>query len=733
MIIFYADPVNDDDAMESLGVAVTMKITNIGTQGYPGVGKTSVLDLAMGKDPALTRTSTDCVDPPLHHMMIKHEDSDEWEKVTTDEMFQMVCKAVKKKIEEMPPDEAESDERMDAVGQSISDGYEIPEFSADEINKFLQAASRGEATIIHPVVEQVLPPLAGNSDPTTNLLSDCGLPGPSHDSFSDSSNSVPPSIWFSELMDQLTQKAGYEKSGIIFNSHWVFVNDCGGQPPFLDAAALFPLNRCLQIFPLKLDESLDEKAEFSYYVNNEPAKINECVLLTHKEVIETMAKSVASIEPPHIPSANVYPSLAKFTIVGTFYDKINQCSETLEEKVSTLETLLEPYMSFHVGSELILPLNAITQNTKERKDLTKKLQELIFDMSDVTTEVDMRLCWFGLYLSLLTKAEKDEKVVLTLEECYTIGDFLSMSKDETKRAVQLFHNVGLVMHFDTPFANLQDYVIVFTKPVLKTVSRIISVPFLDLKFLKGQNIIVSSEDKKQLQYYGFLKLRTLKKCLDSKLTAEFLLDILKHVKIIAELPCEEYFMPCALSYASENHEELEKLSAPHKLSHPWVIRLRQKQGARLVYIPIPVCYLPTLVVFLLTQDESLFSTNCKKRQYRNFINLQYRLGGTVYFVERHLQLEVYYSFCDDLPDQCSVIRRLVLESINLTEKRLSFKKDDIIKVDSFLCSCGKGSAHHTCAYNPLSGILECEETDEICASVDSKHLHWLGMLLTALR
>ena len=331
----------------------------------------------------------------------------------------------------------------------------------------------------------------------------------------------------------------------------------------------------------------------------------------------------------------------------------------------------------------------------------------------------MRLCWFGLYLSLLAKAEKDKKVVLTLEECYTVGEFLSMSKDETKRALQLFHSIGLIMHFDTPFANLQDYVIVFTKPVLKTVSRTISVAFLDLKFLKGQNIIVSSEDKKQLQYHGFLRLSTVKKCLDSKLTAEFLLDILKHVKIIAELPGNEYFMPCALSYAPDNLK---------KLSHPWVIRLREKRGIRRIDIPIPVGYLPTLIVFLLTQDESLFSTNCKKRQYRNCINLQYRPGGTVYFVERHLQLEVYYSLCDDLPHQCSIVRRLVLESINLTEKRLSIKEGAIIKVDSFLCSCGKGSAHHTCAYNPLSGILECEETDEICTSVDSKHLHWLGML-----
>ena len=63
-----------------------MNITNIGTQGYPGTGKTSILDLAMGKEPALQRNSTDCIDPPSRYMLINSEDSSaaqvEWENVT---------------------------------------------------------------------------------------------------------------------------------------------------------------------------------------------------------------------------------------------------------------------------------------------------------------------------------------------------------------------------------------------------------------------------------------------------------------------------------------------------------------------------------------------------------------------------------------------------------------------------------------------------------------------------
>ena len=369
---------------------------------------------------------------------------------------------------------------------------------------------------------------------------------------------------------------------MIFDSHWVFVNDCGGQPPFLDAAALFPQNNCLQFFPLKLNESLDEKPEFSYYVNNEAAKIDECLLLTHKQMIETLAKSVASIEPPHTPSSNVSPKVAKFTIVGTFYDKVGDCTETLEKKESDLEQVLEPYLPFHVGSKMILPLNAITTDKEERKQSAEKLQELIFNASDITMKVNMRLCWFGFYLSLLTIAEEQHAAVLNIHDCYKLGDFLGMKKNETQQAIHFFHDISLLMHFDTP--KLRNFVIINTKPVLKTVSQLISVSFLDTDFLARQKILITLETKKQLQCYGFFNLSTLKKYLDYKITAELLLDVLEHVKLIAVIAqgtTLEYFMPCALSYAPESDLSLCISRSPY----PWVIRLKQRQGVKNVSIP----------------------------------------------------------------------------------------------------------------------------------------------------
>ena len=346
-------------------------------------------------------------------------------------------------------------------------------------------------------------------------------------------------------------------------------------------------------------------------------------------------------------------------------------------------------------------------------------------------KVDVKLRWFGFLLSMLTIAEKEHKAVLTLNECYKLGESLGMDKSETKRAIQFFHDISLIMHFDTP--KLRDSVIIDTKPVLNKLSRLIGVSFLDEQFLADHyKIVLPSGVKELLKYHGCFSRDTLEKCVQftEPITLQFFLDILEHVRIAVVInKVSEYFMPCALSYAPE-----ASVSEP---SPPWVIRLRVRQGDEDVYIPIPVGYLPAVVVFLMTKFASHFSTDRCQRQYRNMIKLRYKRGGFVYLIERHLQLEIYFSCFEQLPQDCATIRDHVLESIHLTEEKLNIIQQGegaITKVDSFLCSCGKGSAHHTCAYNPLSEILECtesEETGEHCR-LDPQHLLWLGMYHLAL-
>ena len=444
---------------------------------------------------------------------------------------------------------------------------------------------------------------------------------------------------------------------------------------------------------------------------------------THQQTIEALAKSVALIQPPYLAKQSDSLKRTKFTIVGTFADvyekmKKDDCTETVEKKESILSDVLKPCSQFLVrGNKIILQVNATTSDLEERNKFTEQLQQLIFDASDITITVTVKLLWFVFYHRLLIIAEEQHKSVFTLDECYRLGKFLGMDSNlETKEALQQFHDIGLIMHFDTDeddekMKKLSNSVVIKIESVFKNVSRLISVSFLDRDFLsKHLKIFPPTGHKERLQSRGFFKKELLDKCIciestkEPKIDAQLLLDILEHVKAITAIKdTTDYFMPCALPYAPEN-----KLCEFHSCP-PWVIRLKVQHGIEVSYISIPCSYLPTLIIFLLTQENSPFTIDCDtERQYRDVINLQYNERGTVAFVEYRCRIEVTYSWYEQFPNDCSDIRTLILEALRLTEKRLNFKTGTIKKVDSFLCSCDGSDDRHLCtSTNPFSGTAKC--------------------------
>ena len=88
-------PVDPETVKESIKVTVTMRIIKIEAQGYPGTGKTSLLNLAMGEDPASTRDSTDFVEPPSRYM-VSETSGGKWEKLTTDKILEGISTEMKR-------------------------------------------------------------------------------------------------------------------------------------------------------------------------------------------------------------------------------------------------------------------------------------------------------------------------------------------------------------------------------------------------------------------------------------------------------------------------------------------------------------------------------------------------------------------------------------------------------------------------------------------------------------
>lgn len=504
------------------------------------------------------------------------------------------------------------------------------------------------------------------------------------------------------LLDQLPTATG---SYIVLDVdvQWVCTVDCGYQPQFLDVAPLFLPSQPFRLITCKLNEKLDDKSSFHKQ-------------LTNLQLIESLAKATSTN-----PLLSSYPESPNVMIVGTFKDKIMECPyETIEDKNAKLQQSLKNLGVRNEDGEIIFPVNTFNPDNEfgRKKDAMKLQREITKSGGAITEDVPIR--WFGLLLHLLYEAQKEDKAVFLLSDCITAGRSLKMDTEETLKALLFFHNHNVLMHF--PNTKLDKYVFVDITPVLENLSLLLGVSFFDKDMLKKifpRNLPRSYRDLKD---YGCFRKKMLENhfVFSGLLTAGVLLSLMEHLMLVApieRLQAREFFLPSALSYASEL--DISKLQK--RLHDPWIVRLNSVFD---VHVPIPNGLFPILAVHLLL--SSSFSTEKGSLQYRNALCFSYAKGGHVYIIEGHLQLEVYFSRAEYLPEECPVIRDAILKSMSVAEKQLHIPFGSITKHDAFLCTCIKGPSRHICVYYHHSQLAQCEKTGRPC-ELKLQQTQWLHL------
>ena len=680
LIIFSKFSVNIDKARDKLSYNVTVSITNVTLQGAPATGKTSVIDLAMGRPPAVDRQSTGVAEPPCCSIIVSPEDV-EWKELTPDRMLDTLCKTIENLLAQ-PVDDHTVQHEAGAIPTSSSPRRSPTTSSSDTLPGQARIKfKRDYPQILRDLIER-LPKV---NEPTT--LSEARL---------------------------------------------ILMFDSGGQPNYLDVFPLFVRNKCLAIYTLKLNEKLDAFPQFSYCIQGHSISMADTMFqYTQEQLLESLAKSMSSFLPFLSPSSQCN---AQFTIIGTFADKMDECKgETIADKNTSLAKNLKAYEPLRVNykGKAIFPINAITNDDKQRKEYMTELRRLI-NKESPCIKVDIKLLWFAFYLTLLSSAEDKQRAILSWQECLAIGRSLDMDEQETRKAIMLFHNLNLIFHYQTEELD-NCFVIVDLKPIFDLVSYLIGVSFIDedeLHDLFGIDLPAGVKD--HFQNHGCFDKETLEKRFLGKfpelLSAKAFIDLLAKVKAIAIInESNAFFMPCVLRYASR--EEERKITKDH--SCPWIVRLRISLGYTKDYVPLPPSLSPTLIVLLLSSDSFNIDKESDRHQYRNIFTLQFNDEGDVIIVERQLQLEIYYSFSDN---ECYEIRSHILEAILETKKRLGIA-DDVKIEESFPCSCSSQTEnlqprHILC--KPTSGPphVQCNLKRKKC-DLNKQELRWLvqGMSL----
>ena len=443
---------------------------------------------------------------------------------------------------------------------------------------------------------------------------------------------------------------------------------------------------------------------------------------SYLELLESLAKSMSSFLPSlSLPTSSSCRGSARFTIIGTFADRKDECvNESLEDKNANLAQSLKTYEQLRINykGKAIMPINAVISDKEQRREYMIELRRQINKAPSI--EVTIKLRWFGFYLTMLSLARSMKRAILSLQECLDIGWSLDMDEQETRKAITFFHNLNLILHYQTK--ELDMLVIVELKPILDLVSLLIGSSFINEEYMHDLfGVDLPAGAREHFQRHGCFDRQTLAECFKfpELLNAEKFINLLSEVKAIGVIEkSNAFFMPCVLRYASAA-EEFKIMS---ELSCPWIVRLKTQCGYQDLYAPLPPAFSPTLIVLLLSSD--CFKIVRRLRQYRNIFVLHYHKGGVVTIVEKRVQLEIYYSFSDS---ECSFIRSFILKAIFETEKSLSFDVDSITIEDSFPCSCNpqRECRHIPCKAMSGPPTAECEESTKSC-KLRKLELRWLS-------
>ncbi len=125
-----------------------------------------------------------------------------------------------------------------------------------------------------------------------------------------------------------------QQEGELFDSNWVYVTDCGGQPQFHDISPLFIKHISVALIVLRLIDELSSFPSDEYYKDGQLVGSPHASHMTLGETFQSLIRSIES----HT-SQDKKP---KMIFVGTFLDQLEESSDTLIKRNQEILDMLPP-------------------------------------------------------------------------------------------------------------------------------------------------------------------------------------------------------------------------------------------------------------------------------------------------------------------------------------------------------------------------------------------------------
>ena len=661
-----------------VGGHVIAKYTKFFICGPPEAGKTSFLKLLLDEEPPPNKhhSTPAAVVPEVRAVSTSvMECTTTWKKVDRNSLKEIICNAV---IVEGKKIQIKDDQTIDEHETSTDKNQE----------QNLETASSKENT------SQLTSGLESSPSPVSNTAE--------------------------EVLDMLFT---LQMPDTFPEVHWIYAVDSGGQAAFLDIAPALLRYHSVNILTHKLSEKLEDKPKFYYSIDGENIGNPMQRPITHLELLETSFRSLASVNPPTLPHIAEFVQFSQdspYTLVlGTFYDKINDSIESLDEKNEKLHSKLKQYekvehVYFTCEEKIIFPLNAIGRGEEEKK-MAKKIRKKICQ-SYIKAKIPIR--WFFFQLDL--DKHKETSKIICFNDCLVIGKAFKMDYKEVKAALMYFHDLTIYLYF---FEVLPNVVFLDPQPLLNKLSELIAISFADAKYieqLEEKDIFFPPTTRRKLSTEGTFSQNILDQKYFSRGFSEHFspkdfLKLMEHLLILSHLPDqpEEYFLPCILSTS----DQLQRDPTLTENVDPLILRWGE--------YPLPQGLFPALVIKLLSSEQpkfQLFPQDSEKR-YRNAMYLKCSLGGTVLLQDTTSWLEIYYN---GQRHNCHQIHQVVKKGIDEVVKKFYCIKRLNEPEHCFHCSLCKTNEHICHIHKDKFGItLTCSKDGRNFPIDKNCQLPWL--------
>ena len=686
---------------------VTTKWTNISVVGASGTGKSSMLNLLLNKEPILEHHSTPVV--KAAEALLANEDPT----TVSDESNSSSDEST-----EEDGNESVSQTRQHVITTDTSGCWKATDGETTK-TKLAQALKQR----IQPKSSAGLPhkpiPLMRVTKRNMERLASQLLPESRPEVDDDMNTKLQHYPMSHANMELLELLYSVQQSEELYKCHWIYVTDSGGQAAFLDIAPALMRYNSANLIVIKLDEKLDSLADFFYSVHGHKVGEGEKRKITTRQLIKNFFYCKSQLKMPHLEGVENVQQHGEtcFLILATHLDKYKKLkkSKKLEESLEKKnECLLEDLQSYRdvrrdfksSKKQIIFPLNTLSREDRQLKT-AKKIRDLTAE-SYIEGEVPVR--WFIFHIDLQQKASGCN--MISLDECYKIGESSNMKPDEVKAALCYFHSLTVYLYFHSI---LPLVVFINPQPLFDRLSEIMAVSFGSSRH--------SAQTIEDLQNKGIFRRKLLDRMTFDKhlFTADDFLNLMKELLIISELHDNSgYFIPCVLKIDDEPYEPVSNDEI-----EPLILVWENAS--------IPNGLFPALVVHLLGLVSSEVHGVDYPKQfclgeeiYRNKVTLKCRdLGGTLVLVDRVDWLAIFY-FSPFKYMYCSTIRCIILQGLGEVVTRFEWKSALAYPQEMFQCKCTVvlPSVFHLCEYNKGSATLTCCKSKVCIKGSVTRHLSW---------